>query len=297
MDPAPYLTGIRRLDFAFAPRAPLRLQAHSGSAWRGAFGHALKRMVCAMRLRPCEGCPLTGVCLHPAFFGTDEAVEGGRPYILDPDRTPATGVLHPGETLRVRLTLLPAAEAAAPYAVRALLEAAAHGLTAHRIPLDCTAVTDAATGQAIDLDRPLPPPETLSCPPAPGTVRLLLATPLRIRLAGDLLTGRTLRPIHLVEAALRRLRLLGFALPAALAQAARGQAAGLAFREARLGWLETTRVSSRQRSRMQLGGIVGEALLDLRGRPALWPPLWAAGILHLGKGASMGFGRIDVEAA
>ncbi|MCS6891249.1 MAG: CRISPR system precrRNA processing endoribonuclease RAMP protein Cas6 [Rhodovarius sp.] len=297
MHSALILQGIRRLDFTFTPRAAVAMQAHSGSAWRGAFGHALKRIVCAMRLRPCTGCPLAGVCIHPAFFGANEAAEGSRPYILCPDRAPPRGILQPGESFRVRLTLLPGAEAAAAYALRALLDAAAAGLTARRIPLDCTAITDAATGEAIDPGCPLPPPADLSCPPAPERVRLRFVTPLRIRLAGDLLTGRSLRPGHLVAAALRRLRLLGFAIPAELAEAARSAAGDLAFREARLGWLETTRFSTRQQSSMQLGGIVGEALLDLRGRPATWPLLWAAGILHLGKGASMGFGRIEAEAA
>jgi hypothetical protein len=291
------LTGIRRLDFAFAPRSALPLQPHSGSAWRGAFGHALKRMVCAMRLRPCEGCPLAGVCIHPGFFGEVEAGEGGRPYILCPERAPADGVLRAGQILRVRLTLLPAAEAAAPYAVRALLEAAANGLSSRRVALDCLAVTHAGTGEELAIGGALPPPETLHCPPPPDRVRLAMTTPLRLRLAGDLVTGRSLTPQHLLAAALRRLRLLGLAVPAALAEAARAHGAGLGFERARLGWLETTRVSSRQRSAMQLGGIVGEAFLDLRERPGLWPLLWAASILHLGKGASMGFGRIEAEPA
>lgn len=291
------LGGIRRIDFTFAPRAALLLQAHPGSAWRGAFGHALKRLVCAMRLRPCEGCPLAGVCIHPAFFGADNAAEGSRPYILCPDRAPRDGVLRAGQIFGVRLTLLPSAEPAAPYAIRALLEAAAAGLTARRVPLDCSAITDAGTGQPIDPGSPLPRAEAMDCPPQPASVLLRLATPLRIRLGGDLLTGLGLLPEHLVAAALRRLRMLGLPMPAGLGEAARAEAAGLRFGRQRLGWVETTRFSSRQNSAMQLGGIVGEAVLDISGTRHVWPLLWAASVLHLGKAASMGFGRIEAEAA
>lgn len=291
------LKGIRRIDFTFVPGTALRMQAHPGSAWRGAFGHALKRMVCAMRLRPCEGCPLAGVCIHPAFFGAESAAEASRPYVLCPDRAPHDGVLRAGQAFRVRLTLLPAAEPAAPYAMRALLQAAANGISARRIALDCVAITDAGSGQPLDPGKPLPPAEALHCPPPPAAVLLRLATPLRIRLSGDLLTGRSLLPSHLVAAALRRLRLLGLPVATDLSQAACAESAGLQFTEKQLGWLETTRFSSRQNTAMQMGGIVGDAVLGLGGTRHVWPMLWAASILHLGKGASMGFGRIEVRAA
>jgi hypothetical protein len=194
------------------------------------------------------------------------------------------------------MTLLPAAAPVAPYAVRALLAAAANGLTARRVALDCLDIRDVATGLPIDPSAPLPEPLPAHCPPAPSAVRLHLRTPLRLRLRGDLLTGRSLTPGHVVAAAFRRLRGLGLALPEGLAEAARREAATLRFDAPRLGWLETTRFSTRQNTLMRLGGIVGEATLDLREAPHVWPLLWATSILHLGKGASMGFGSIEAEA-
>ncbi len=290
------LHGIRLLDFTFVPTAPIMAQAYPGSAWRGAFGHALKRMVCAMRLRPCDGCPLASVCIYPALFGSGSAQDGSRPYILCPDRPPKDGILRPGEPVQLRMTLLPSAGPAAPYAVRALLTAAANGLTARRVPLDCIEIRDGATGLRIDPSAPLPDPVTLLCPPAPMSVRLRITTPLRIRLRGDLLTGRSLLPQHLLAAADRRLRFLGLPRPERGTEAACPALETLRFADPRFGWLETTRFSSRQNASMQLGGIVGEATLDLRLASHVWPLLWAASILHLGKGASMGFGRVALEA-
>jgi CRISPR/Cas system endoribonuclease Cas6 (RAMP superfamily) len=43
---------------------------------------------------------------------------------------------------------------------------------------------------------------------------------------------------------------------------------------------------------MHFGGILGEVALDLRRAPDLWPFLWTAQWLRVGKGASMGFGQI-----
>lgn len=271
-------------------------QAYPGSAWRGAFGHALKRMVCAMRLRPCDGCSLSAVCIHPTFFGDRAESEPSRPFILCPDRAPRDGLLRAGQPFRLRMTLLPSAASVVPYAVRALLAAAENGLTARRVPLDCLEIRDGATGLRFDPSGRLPESVSPTCPSAPAAVRLHLTTPLRIRLRGDLLTGRTLRPQHLVASSIRRVRRLGFALPAAVADAAHAECVNLRFDDPRLGWLETTRFSSRQQSAMQMGGIVGDAVLDLRKAPRVWPLLWAASVLHLGKGASMGFGRIQVEA-
>ncbi|MCS6891304.1 MAG: CRISPR system precrRNA processing endoribonuclease RAMP protein Cas6 [Acetobacteraceae bacterium] len=290
------LPPIRLLDFTFVPHATMVVQSYPGSAWRGAFGHALKRIVCAMRLRPCDGCALSAVCIHPAFFGGGAAEEASRPFILCPDRAPRDGLLRAGRPFRLRLTLLPSAAAVAPYAVRALLAAAENGLTARRVPLICTDMRDGATGRPFDPSGFLPEPAGQACPPAPAAVRLRFTTPLRIRLRGDLLTGDSLSPQHLVAASARRLRLLGFALPEGAAEAAQAEAGNLRFDDPRFGWLETTRFSSRQNTAMQMGGIVGEAKLDLRQAPHAWPLLWAATVLHLGKGASMGFGRIEAEA-
>jgi hypothetical protein len=283
--PTILLPDLRSTVFLFAPETAIRLQPFSGSAWRGAFGHSLKRLVCAAGLRPCAGCPLMAECLFPRFFGTEGETEGPRPFILAPAPTPRRGWLAAGEALPVRLTLLPGAERAAPYATRALIEAAACGLTSQRVPFRLARM-EAEDGAPFA-------PRSLACPPQPEAVRLRFATPLRLRLAGDLVTGATLVPRHLVSAAARRLHGLGFADFAGLGHAAREEAAALAFAERRLGWLETTRHSTRQAARMQLGGIVGEAVLDLGGTAHVWPLLWAGTVLHLGKGASMGFGRIE----
>ncbi|WP_439578190.1 CRISPR system precrRNA processing endoribonuclease RAMP protein Cas6 [Elioraea sp.] len=284
-------------DFAFAPKGDVRLQPYSGSVWRGAFGFALKRLVCVMRMRPCEGCPLAAVCIFPRFFGSDPDHDEPRPYVLAPEPTPPGGWVHAGQPFRVRLTLLGSAEAATAYVMQAVLDGAAHGLTRRRVPFVCLSVTSSGSATAAVAGRLHGiEPVDLQPPPAPPAVRLRIMTPLRLRLSGDLVTGRSLTAGQLIGAILRRARLLGVVVPAATIPSVREQARALAWAVTRFGWLETTRFRSPQHTTMQLGGIVGEARLDLRATPDLWPLLWLASILHVGKGASMGFGGIELHA-
>ena len=277
------LIGLRIAICEFSPRETLRLQPYSGSAWRGAFGYSLKRLLCRAELRPCTGCPQRAECLYPSFFAEfDSHQDIARPYVLAPAPTPRGGMVEAGDSFRVTLTLLPSAGRASSYAIRALIDAAESGLTSRRTKLAL---------RALHGPRPIEPEP----PPPPDAVKLRFITPLRLSLQHDLLTARTLAPKHLINAAIRRLIASGFAPPSEYVLTARTEAATLSFRSARLGWLETTRRSSRQQTKMQLGGIIGEAIIDLRNSPATFPLLWAAAQLHLGKGTSMGFGGIDVE--
>jgi hypothetical protein len=59
----PVFLPLRRTRLVLVACGAGRFPAFPGSAWRGAFGHALKRTVCVMRLRPCAGCPLERSCI------------------------------------------------------------------------------------------------------------------------------------------------------------------------------------------------------------------------------------------
>ncbi|MCC7284439.1 MAG: CRISPR system precrRNA processing endoribonuclease RAMP protein Cas6 [Acetobacteraceae bacterium] len=301
---------VVRVDAWFTPARDLALQAYPGSAWRGAFGHALKRAVCVMRQRPCAGCALSGVCLFPHLFGTVSATDEGQhghsplghsppvPFVLAPAPMPRSGVVPAGTPLRVRLMLLAPATGQAIYALRGLIDAAEQGLGPARVPLALSAIAPAGAPPQPPGDTAIAAaitPHALVPPPIPArAMALRLATPLRLRLEGDLLTRRSFAPHHLVAAALRRTTGLFGSPDAATRRQLLDHARALAWTSPRFGWLETVRRSTRQQATMRLGGIVGTAELDLSKAAALWPVLWSASVLHVGKGASMGFGQIDL---
>lgn len=297
-----------RARVVFIADQPAHLPRFAGSAWRGAFGHALRRTVCALRQPQCEGCPLHGVCAYPAIFDPPHpqadqsaAVEiAPVAYVLAPQPGPADGVYPPGAPIVVTLRLFGRASHLAGYAVAALCQAAAGGIGPARAVLRVLDIS-AETDEPLATSGGVPTaPSPLIVPPAPTTAASVsIVTPLRLRIGGDLVTPQRLTPVELFGALVRRV--------AAVRRVHGGLTDDIDFRglkratedlhwdAARLHWVETTRRSSRQQALMQFGGVLGHVQIDLRGAPSLWPFLWLSQWLHAGKGASMGFGQILVS--
>ena len=61
---------IKTYRFYFSTESAIRLPDFPGSAWRGAFGHALKKTVCVVRNTPCNQCLLKNVCAYSVVFET-----------------------------------------------------------------------------------------------------------------------------------------------------------------------------------------------------------------------------------
>jgi hypothetical protein len=306
----PYL----RLAFTLRAQAPARLPPFKGSMLRGAFGHALRRTVCAMGpQQPCESCRLRRACVYTRIFET--FIEGPpppllrglptspRPYIFEPRDEQRD--FAPGDPLAFDLLLVGQAAELQAYAQLAVERMAAAGLGVRRVPF----ALDRVEAQAPDGSRlPLfadgralataaPPP---SLPPTNGlegsraTIRLL--TPLRLKIHNGLAGSVTFR--ELAFAMLRRvLELAWFHVPGAEIdwhfRPLLDQAAALRSTP-HLAWHDWERYSNRQQTKMVFGGLLGT--LDLEGDLAPFAPLLrTAEILHVGKGATFGLGRIAVE--
>jgi hypothetical protein len=123
------------LSLIFEAVDPVHIPGFSGSVWRGAFGYALKRVACVMRMRPCEGCPLEASCVYTTLFDTRSVPGQGlftatarapHPFALVPEADCAS--LAPGERFSLGLTLAGSTGAWAPVAVRAFAEAGERGI-------------------------------------------------------------------------------------------------------------------------------------------------------------------------
>ena len=112
-----------------------------GSAWRGAFGHALRKAVCVTRLPACDPCLLLRSCPYPFLFES-RTPPGAEKLTLYP-HTPGPYVLEPADprfdtgngTLNLGVTLFGPANDHLPYVVHALDGAGRHGLTSKRVEL------------------------------------------------------------------------------------------------------------------------------------------------------------------
>ncbi|PKO63648.1 MAG: CRISPR-associated protein Cas6, partial [Betaproteobacteria bacterium HGW-Betaproteobacteria-17] len=108
--------------------------AFAGSMLRGAFGHALRRLVCVTGQPECDGCPVLGACPYPHIFETPAPAGARRSYsrvppgfVLQPPQR-GEGCLRPGEPTTFHLVLLDRATAHRDLARSALQSALATGL-------------------------------------------------------------------------------------------------------------------------------------------------------------------------
>lgn len=310
---------ISRYRFHFKAIDSVRFGPFAGSAWRGAFGVALKRTVCAVRLRSCDECPLVASCAFPYLFEgrrSENAVGLGSyaqvpvPYVFQP--TPHPGlVLARGDPLAVDLGLVGKANQRLLYLIHALDQAGAHGVGIGRGRLfleavDRLATMDGEIEESVLSDGEFQPPGDPVTPSATlddaAEIVIDIRTPVRLKLNGHLVTPERFSPSALVDAAVRRVSALAAFHAGAPIEAdyreLKRLAGQLTLRDAELRWEDWKRYSSRQSQEMKLGGIVGRCAVSVpteAGDVLRWLDL--AQWVGVGKGASMGLGQIRVAVA
>ena len=296
---------VYRLEFA--AQDPIHLPAYAGSAWRGVFGRALKRLVCVTREPACPPCLLYRSCLYPYLFETPPDPAAGKlrkypaaphPYVLRPG---PGGAHDAGATVVVDMVLLGHGNRHLPYLLHAFDRAGQRGVGQGDGRLELARVAQqAADGAWCPIYRPgqalqPSPPAVPEPPPCPARPTLHLLTPLRLTQDQRLVSQDRFRFHHLFSGLLRRISLLtSFHADAPLEADFAGltrAARAVELAGARLRWHEWVRYSSRQDALLQMGGLVGEIELDGADLEPFWPYLWLGQWTHAGKGAVMGLGR------
>lgn len=313
------MTAVPRLPLiltrlTFQAEEPLRLRAHAGFAWRGVFGWALKRTVCAMRMRPCDGCMLAASCLYPYVFETPPPERARQMTLYESVPHPFalnTGPVsersfNAGAPVSVDLTVFGNASRHLAYFLRAFEIAGHRGLNARRarlsmlraesLPFD--AASPPETIYEPDGSFCLPPATEVPVPACPGRAVLEISTPLRLKENGSLVAPTTFAARHLLSSLVRRISMLmyfhtGEQLSADF-RALKVASQGVEIIDRDLRWLDLTRKSSRQGTLMQMGGIVGSLEIDLGEAKALWPYLWIGQFTQAGKGTTMGLGHYRI---
>lgn len=298
---------VSRYRLRFIAQEPLRLPAYAGSAWRGAFGHALKRLVCVTRAPRCPDCLLYRSCGYPYLFETppDPAVAVLRKYPAAPHPfllRPPTDTRRPlaaGAETTLDLNLFGHGHRYLPYILHALGQAAERGLGTDRGRLALAEVLQQIAVGWVSIHQPDGPLTPLPFaipqpPPCPERLMLIIETPLRLAVGNDRVTPETFRFTHLFGSLLRRISLLiafhgDQSLEVDFAALARA-ADTVPLIATRLRWRDWSRYSTRQRTTVPMGGLVGEIELDGTGLEPFWPWLWLGQWTHAGKGAVMGLG-------
>jgi hypothetical protein len=331
---APALPTLPTLLIELQARARARtpLPPFLGSTLRGALGQALRDLACTTRAPTCAGCPLLPTCAYGATWEAgaaaplgplDRGADPPRPYTLAWERPAArdsaTPCLDRGDPLRFRLALFGPARAHAPSFILAAATALDRGLGPRRARLSLewarvAALTDLPnqpSARAVHLwaDGALAPIHALPDTTLPALVahasgplpaaRLRLHTPLslthedrpldQVRL--DVLTQRLVERLTRLD--------LAWGTPAHSPTLPWAElvdlAASVRVLRTHTHWVAFERHGTRHPRAVPMGGLVGT--LDLGPVPAPLAALWSAGeIVHLGKQATFGFGRIALRA-
>jgi hypothetical protein len=308
---------LARFRFTLEALDPIQLPEYAGSAWRGLLGHGLRRTACVTGQPTCTGCLLTPSCVYSVLFetppppGKDLAGFTAVPHPLVLDIDPRAPAHHEaGDRIELGITLFGPITTQSPYLIHALGSAGQRGIGRGRgrFRVDTVRqengigtdrwelVYDANNGTYHQRPALSPIP-----PPAPSRTRLHLHTPLRIKRDGRLVVPERFALADLLRHLynrLQRLVLLYGGRPETFDwTSASAFAGGLRLDATNLIWHDWTRYSSRQRTLMQLGGLMGELVITGPALSEIWPALWAGQWTHVGKGTSFGLGAYRLEEA
>jgi len=288
------------------------LPPYKGGVFRGAFGYAFRRIVCAVRNQECPSCILRGKCLYVNLFeppppaGFADARKYARapaPFIIRPPETHRQA-FHPGETLEFELILLDPALEALPYFIYTLVEMGKRGLGRERGKYQLTRAdwlnngdslqvydgrSQTLKGVAFEQNHVTQQVEEVA-----SEITLKLITPLRLKQKGRLVT-KLVFPLFL-ERLIERVTLLsafyGSGTPAGL-QDLQPFSEHVKTTHDGLYWYDWGRYSARQKDYMKLGGLRGE--ITFEGELSPFMPLLRLGeMVHVGQGTGFGLGGYEV---
>ena len=311
---------IARYRFTIIARERLELPFFAGSMLRGAFGHALRRLVCLTRAPSCSGCSLRATCAYPRIFEPHDvdvasvglpaaSAQPTPPLAFEP---PALGrkSVGPGGSWSFSVKLFGKAIEDLPLVVEAVRRAAEKGFGSRSACGDLVGVEALTDGVAFPLFDPshaslqnwrnmLSRAPTI---PVSEPLELRLATPLRMQTNARRLSVDDVDASKLVAGILRRARLLVASAGEADACLEVAQwpvkawidEARSASLEKRLDWVDWTRHSRRQSKLMTLGGWIGSARL-FDSTSTVRSILALGTLTGLGKETVFGFGQYAVD--
>jgi len=307
---------LARYRFEIEAAEKLELPSYKGSTFRGAFGHAFKRVICALRNKECEGCLLKDKCVYSYVFftplppGTERMRKypyAPHPFVLEPplerDR-----FYEKGEKLYFELVLIGKGIEYLPYFIYAFDELGQSGIgrkngqfllkAVYEVGVSDTSVRiyDSGAKTLADHDGRWSLDEITSDVAVDGVLGVTFLTPTRVKEGGEFASDVSFQ--LLVRSLLRRVSsLLYFHCNVDLNLDFKEmieRAGSVETRQNRLNWHDWERYSNRQKTRMKMGGVLGS--VQYEGDMTEFSPLIKLGEqVHVGKGTSFGLGKYMIE--
>lgn len=305
-----------RYEFSCRFETDAELPHYKGSTFRGVFGRALKKTVCALKQKTCEDCILRTTCVYVRVFETHltqntadpRMAARPHPFVIEPPLA-ENSHYQAGDLFVFTLLLMGEANDLLPYFIYAF-EQMGHigiGRKIHgcrgRFILEKVRRGETVMYTSADrsLNRNIRPVNLLLQAPEGrwnpnGRISLILATPLRLKFQNQLQADL---PFHiLVRAMLRRVSSLmnayGEGEPDLDYKRLVCKAEAVAITDNRLSWYDWQRYSFRQDTKMMMGGIIGSVTYEGDLREYL-PFLRFCEQVHIGKQTTFGLGMVAVK--
>lgn len=297
---------IVRYTFSFKVIETINFPEYAGSMLRGAFGRALRKISCMTKLQDCKVCPLYRSCPYPAIFETpapefhpiQNFSQVPNAYIIEP---PAWGsrTYNVGDLLIFNLVLYGQVLNQLPLITYAWQRAFNYQVGKGKAELidicyinnEKNSISVYQAGRIIEHPKMLAIPNTLI-----SNMDLKLLTPMRLQANGRALSVEEISLERMIIGLAKRIILLS--------EFHSTQTINIDFTKLKneiamiseqkhLSWRNWIRYSSRQKQKMQLGGVIGDwQLFNIS--PQIQKLLFLGQWLHCGKNASFGLGKYQI---
>lgn len=302
------------LDLTMDFNHSVLLDTYPGFVLRSVLGLQLKRMHCAMRDSPCEGCPFSATCAYAFIFEsiiakTSTSLQGrdraSHPFRIWTDAIPGSIT----KRIEFHMTFFGRAREYLPHVVYAFREAASAGLFRARTPaaLSSVKVSDQEImhGDRLllnDLPRQQLRLNALNTHDSGKCFAIDCLTPLRFKTDGRYAVDFS-GPAFLSTCLRRSFTMfeqygeLDTEAQAALIETLKlmREAASPRIQERSLRWVEFSHYSGRQKDAMQLGGVMGNFRLEGSAPDLAWQALESCTVLGAGKSCSFGYGNVNIQ--
>ncbi len=311
------LSQFKFAPFQFSLRAisDIYLPAYKGSTLRGGFGHAFKKVVCISKGGVCESCLLKGKCVYSYIFETPPPCDTSkmRKYPFTPHPFVITPPLEEKkvyrEVLCFELILIGKSIDFLPYFIYTFDELGKRGIGKGKgkYNLESVGQNPKRKGQREEIlysnkDKVLKNNLNIFKLDDLGpfelktlTLDLGFITPTRLKFDGRL--SPKLEFHVLLRNLLRRISLLcyfhcGYELNLDF-KGLIEKAKEVRVQKENLSWFDWERYSSRQDTKMKMGGFIGSITFEGNFNPFL-PYLFLGEQIHVGKGTSFGLGKYKI---
>lgn len=317
---------LAKFKFDLTAQEKILLPSYKGSTFRGGFGHILKKIVCVNKGQTCENCLLKEKCLYISIFETSPPQDTQimrkypsvpRPFVIEPPLN-SKREYHKEEELSFSLILIGKAIEYLPYFIFAFQELGKIGIGKGRgkyilEKVESLGLTKKGTifeekdNLLYDSYHHITFHDfhKLSSCLSQDKLTLKFITPTRVKYEERF--TKDLEFHILIRNLLRRIFLLSYfhcdeeykkektsSSNNSTIKPLIEKAKEIKIENQNLRWYDWERYSSRQDTRMKLGGFLGEITYKGENLKDFLPYILLGSFTHLGKGATFGLGKYEI---